>query len=57
MERFDFAILASRIASFMLRLVTVPKCIACGKTLEKEGEICPDCLAIWTNARETRCPR
>ncbi len=57
MEKFDFAILASRIASFMLRLITVPKCIACGNTLEREGEICPDCLAIWKSARETHCPR
>lgn len=57
MQRFDPALLASRLASFVLRLVTVPKCIVCGEALEKEGELCPDCLALWKNAREARCPR
>ncbi len=57
MQKFDPAILASRLASFVLRLVTVPKCIACGEILEKEGELCPDCLAVWKSAREIRCPK
>lgn len=53
----DPVVAISRFASFILRLVSVPKCVVCGDILEKEGEICPDCLAIWKEAREARCPR
>ncbi len=57
MREHHFTLALSRIASFVLRLVCVPKCIVCGEVLEKEGEICPDCLAIWKEARGVRCPK
>lgn len=57
MQAYHFTLALGRIASFILRLVCVPKCIVCGEVLEKEGEICPSCLAIWKEARDVRCPK
>ncbi len=53
----DPILVLGRLASFVLRLVSVPKCVVCGEILEVEGEICPSCLALWKEARETRCPK
>lgn len=57
MSTHDPVLAISRLASFLLRLVSVPKCVVCGEILEKEGEICPNCLKIWKEAREARCPK
>ena len=46
-----------RAASFLLRLITVPKCVICEEVLETESELCPDCLELWKKAQRVKCPR
>ncbi|MBE6714555.1 MAG: ComF family protein [Ruminococcaceae bacterium] len=57
-EKRSFLILdlLSRFASWFLKLVCVPKCIVCKDVLLNGGELCPECLAIWSSARGKRCP-
>lgn len=48
--------LLARFTSYILRLIFVPRCIICGEILEKDGELCPECLALWDSARREKCP-
>ncbi|MBE6586845.1 MAG: ComF family protein [Ruminococcaceae bacterium] len=44
------------VLSYLLRLLFPPKCAVCGDLLLKEGELCPECLALWESARREKCP-
>ncbi|MBQ7836487.1 MAG: ComF family protein [Clostridia bacterium] len=48
--------LLSVLLSFILNLVSPPKCAICKDLLEESGELCPICLEYFAHAMNRRCP-
>ena len=46
----------ARALSFVLRLVSPPKCPLCSTLIENDGVLCEKCLKYYTDAMNRRCP-
>ena len=55
-SELDAAEMFARLLSFVLRLVSPPKCVLCGSLIEEDGSLCPVCLKYYTAAMNRRCP-
>lgn len=54
--KYKLAEALARILSFILNLVSPPKCAICKDILSESGELCPVCLSHFAHAMNRRCP-